>query len=64
MDSAGAIAGPLLALAMLAHFGSLRTVFWTAAVPGALCVLTAVFGIRDTKQSLTLSVTRKKEHRR
>ena len=60
MDSAGAIAGPLLAVAMLAHFGSLRIVFWTAAVPGALCVLTAVFGIRDTKRSLTYPSPEKK----
>src|ERR1700747_1332791 len=43
MDSAGAIAGPLLALALLARFG-IRSVFWAAAIPGALCVLVAVFG--------------------
>src|SRR5215470_11909067 len=47
MDSAGAIAGPLLALALLARFG-IRSVFWAAAVPGALSVLVAVFGIRET----------------
>ncbi|MBZ5680024.1 MAG: MFS transporter [Acidobacteriia bacterium] len=47
MDSAGAIAGPLTALAMLARYGT-RGVFWAAAVPGALCVLVAVFGIRET----------------
>lgn len=47
MDSAGAIAGPLTALILLAHFG-IRSVFWAAAVPGALSVLVAVFGIRET----------------
>ncbi len=47
MDSAGAIAGPLAALFLLAHFG-IRSVFWTAAVPGALCVLVALLGIRET----------------
>jgi MFS family permease len=47
MDSAGAIAGPLIALVLLPHYG-LRGVFWTAAVPGALCILVAVFGIRET----------------
>src|SRR6202050_1539958 len=45
MDSAGAIAGPLIALVLLARFG-IRSVFWAAAVPGALCVLVALFGIR------------------
>ncbi len=47
MDSAGAIAGPLAALVLLAHFG-MRSVFWAAAVPGALCVLVALLGIRET----------------
>ncbi len=47
MDSAGAIAGPLAALALLARYG-IRGVFWAAAVPGALCVLVALFGIRET----------------
>ncbi len=49
MDSAGAIAGPLTALVLLAHFG-IRSVFWAAAVPGALCVLVALVGIRETKR--------------
>ncbi|HEY6766828.1 MAG TPA: MFS transporter, partial [Candidatus Sulfotelmatobacter sp.] len=47
MDSAGAIAGPLLALVLLARFG-IRSVFWAAAAPGALCVLVAAFGIVET----------------
>ena len=49
LDSAGAIAGPLVALLMLAHYG-IRSVFWAAAVPGALTVLVALFGIRETKR--------------
>ncbi len=49
MDSAGAIAGPLAALALLARYG-IRGVFWAAAIPGALCVLVALFGIRETKR--------------
>jgi MFS family permease len=49
MDSAGAIAGPLAALVLIAHFG-IRSVFWAAAIPGALCVLVAMFGIHDTKR--------------
>jgi MFS family permease len=46
MDSAGAIAGPLAALVLLSHFG-IRSVFWAAAIPGALCVLVALLGIRE-----------------
>ncbi len=49
MDSAGAIAGPLAALVLLGRFG-IRSVFWAAAVPGALCVLVALLGIRETKR--------------
>jgi len=48
MDSAGAIAGPLAALVLLARFG-IRGVFWAAAIPGALCVMVALFGIREAK---------------
>ena len=46
MDSAGAVAGPLAALAMLSRF-SIRSVFLAAAIPGALCVLSAWAGIRE-----------------
>jgi len=49
MDSAGAIAGPLTALVLLARFG-IRSVFWAAAVPGALCVLVALLGIREVSR--------------
>src|ERR1700732_3919235 len=49
MDSAGGIAGPLAALVLLARYG-IRGVFWAAAVPGALCVMVALFGIRETKK--------------
>ena len=49
MDSAGAIAGPLTALVLLARYG-MRSVFWAAAVPGALAVLVAALGIRETKR--------------
>src|SRR6202140_2408304 len=46
MDSAGAIVGPLLALAVVGHFG-MRGVFASAAIPGALCVIVAWVGIRE-----------------
>lgn len=47
MDSAGAIAGPLLALWLLSRYG-LRGIFWAASAPGFLCILVAIFGIRET----------------
>src|SRR5580693_1103614 len=54
MDSAGAIVGPLAALLLLRHFG-LRSVFWAAAVPGALCVLVALLGIREKRRPSALT---------
>ncbi|MGA9978511.1 MAG: MFS transporter [Candidatus Sulfotelmatobacter sp.] len=56
MDSAGAIAGPLVAFVLLEHHG-MRTVFWAAAVPGALCVLVALFGICEKRRSQTVNGT-------
>ncbi|HEY6338356.1 MAG TPA: MFS transporter [Candidatus Sulfotelmatobacter sp.] len=53
MDSAGAIAGPLAAFILLAHY-SLRTVFLAAAVPGALCVLVALFGIKEKRRAAAI----------
>jgi MFS family permease len=47
MDSAGAIVGPAAALFLLGYF-RFRGVFWAAAVPGALAILIAIFGIRET----------------
>jgi MFS family permease len=49
MDSAGAISGPLLALALIGHFG-MRGVFASAAIPGALCVIVAWVGIREVRR--------------
>jgi MFS family permease len=51
MDSAGAIAGPMLALLVLARGGTMRQVFWGAAIPGSLCVLIALLGIRETRKA-------------
>jgi MFS family permease len=50
LDSAGAIAGPLAALFLLAHY-SIRIVFWAAAVPGMLAILVAVFGIKEKRRT-------------
>jgi len=50
MDTAGAIAGPLAALALMARYGA-RGVFLAAAIPGAICVLVAILGVRETEHS-------------
>src|ERR1019366_1711318 len=50
MDPAGAIAGPLLALAIIGRFG-MRGVFASAAIPGTLCVIVAWLGIREVHRA-------------
>jgi MFS family permease len=59
MDSAGAIAGPLLALAVLGRFG-MRGVFASAAVPGALCVFVAWLGIHEVHRAGNSSVVERR----
>jgi hypothetical protein len=54
MDSAGAISGPLLALALIGRFG-MRGVFTSAAIPGALCVVVAWVGIREVRRGGALA---------
>jgi MFS family permease len=47
-DHAGAFLGPLIAFGMLTWAGTaVRTVFWLAAIPGALAVVTAVVFVRE-----------------
>lgn len=51
MDSAGAIAGPLLALFILSRFhNDPRYVFWAAAIPGALAIFVVYTFARETKR--------------
>lgn len=48
LDTLGAVAGPLVALALMTLTqGNVRLVFWVAAVPAALCVLLIVLGVRE-----------------
>lgn len=48
LDTVGAIAGPLLATAlMLLWGGDFRAVFWVAVIPGALAVLLLLVGVRE-----------------
>ena len=47
-DHAGAFVGPLIAFVLLQWVGvSVRTVFLLAAIPGAIAVLVAVFGVKE-----------------
>jgi MFS family permease len=53
MDSAGAIAGPLLALWIVGHNSlGVRGVFWAAAVPGLLSILVVSVFAREPKRQL------------
>ena len=47
-DHAGAFVGPLMAYVLLQWLGvSMRTVFLLAAIPGAIAVAVAVFGVKE-----------------
>ncbi|HWH52270.1 MAG TPA: MFS transporter [Gemmatimonadaceae bacterium] len=51
-DNAGALLGPLIAFAILAWWHvSLRTVFWLAAIPGAIAVVVAFAGVSEVERS-------------
>ncbi|MDO5532438.1 MFS transporter [Sutterella sp.] len=48
LDAAGAFAGPALATLCLLFFtDDLRTIFWLALIPGALCILTIILGVEN-----------------
>ncbi|MDP2016538.1 MFS transporter [Hydrogenophaga sp.] len=48
LDTVGAFAGPLLAVAlMLLWANDFRAVFWVAVVPGAFAVLLLIFGVKE-----------------
>jgi MFS family permease len=50
-DNAGGIIGPLIAFAVLTWWHvPLRTVFWLAAIPGAIAVLVVIFGVQEVKR--------------
>jgi MFS family permease len=52
LDTVGAIAGPLLAVAAMAAFADdIRAAFWIAVVPAALCVALIVLGVREPAPS-------------
>jgi MFS family permease len=60
MDSAGAIAGPLIALAIMSSMFSerwgVRAVFWAAGIPGLLCVIIVAFGLKERAHDPSVEV--------
>jgi MFS family permease len=51
-DNAGGVVGPLVAFALVDwRHVPLRSVFWWAALPGALAVATLILGVRDVPRS-------------
>ena len=52
LDTVGAFAGPLLAIALMAATaGDFRTVFWLAVIPAAVSVLVLVLFVRDVPRA-------------
>lgn len=48
LDTIGAFAGPLLAIALMVLFANdIRAVFWFAIIPAALAVLLVIVGVKD-----------------
>ena len=48
MDTAGAFAGPLLAITLMALFANdIRAVFWVAVIPAALAVVCVLLGVEE-----------------
>lgn len=54
LDTVGAFAGPLIAMALMAAFNDdFRRVFWLALIPGFLSVLVLVTGVREPPHKAT-----------
>jgi MFS family permease len=52
LDTVGAFAGPLLAVAlMLVWANDFRAVFWVAVIPGALAVALLIFGVHEPERA-------------
>lgn len=52
LDTIGAFAGPLLAIALMLLFANdIRAVFWVAIIPAVLAVIFVIVGVEDPKTS-------------
>jgi MFS family permease len=48
LDTVGAVAGPLIAIALMAATAdNFRVVFWIAVIPAVICVALIVFGVQE-----------------
>lgn len=51
LDSLGAVAGPLMAIGLLAAFaGDIRAVFWVAVIPAGLAVIVLTTGVKEPER--------------
>jgi MFS family permease len=56
-DHAGGVLGPLIAFALLGwHLASIRSVFWLAAIPGALSFAVLLMFVREVPRPATVAV--------
>jgi MFS family permease len=54
LDTVGAIAGPLIAIALMALLhDNFRLIFWLAVIPGLLSVLVLMLGVREPPRQTT-----------
>jgi MFS family permease len=52
LDTVGAFAGPLLAVALMALFGGdMRAVFWVAVIPAVIAVAVLVLGVKEPRSA-------------
>jgi MFS family permease len=64
LDTVGAFAGPLLAIALMALFeNDFRLVFWLAVVPGLISVAVLALGVREPTQGKSAAGIRMPIHR-
>jgi MFS family permease len=57
-DNFGGVLGPLIAFGVLTRWHvPLRTVFWLAAIPGAIAVLAAIFGVQEIRRSSSVGAS-------
>jgi MFS family permease len=61
MDSAGAVVGPLAAVALLPLFlGDVRKIFWAAALPGLACIVLVWFAVREVRPAARVAAGAKR----
>lgn len=53
-DHAGAVVGPLIVFVLISQLGvGLRTIFWLAAIPAALAVITLIVAVREVPPAVS-----------